>query len=202
MVSRASNCERRAFRGRRHDLVREPDAGDLHVRIDERRLETGLWRGVRHRHRRKPPATATPYRLPLPRQLPTLPFSATDPYRIGRNYRQDTGRAYIGTRPSKASARSIRRRVSELTASRNELLPPWVVVERLNRLLTGWANYFILGQIGPAYEAVDQHAKRWLCRKHKVRSGSYVRFPDTRLWQEYGLTRLRPRVASLPWAKA
>ena len=79
MVSRASNCERRAFRGRRHDLVREPDAGDLHVRIDERRLETGLWRGVRHRHRRKPPATATPYRLPLPRQLPTLPFSATDP---------------------------------------------------------------------------------------------------------------------------
>ena len=127
-------------------------------------------------------------------------------YRIGRNYRRDTGRAYIGTRPSKASVRSIRRRVSELTASRNELLPPWLVVERLNRLLTGWANYFILGQIGPAYEAVDQHAKRrlrrWLCRKHKVRSGSYVRFPDTRLWQEYGLTRLRPRAASLPWAKA
>ena len=127
-------------------------------------------------------------------------------YRIGRNYRRDTGRAYIGTRPSKASVRSIRRRVSELTASRNELLPPWVVVERLNRLLTGWANYFILGQIGPAYEAVDQHAKRrlrrWLCRKHKVRSGGYVRFPDTRLWQEYGLTRLRPRAASLPWAKA
>ena len=127
-------------------------------------------------------------------------------YRIGRNYRRDTGRACIGTRPSKASVRSIRRRVSELTASRNELLPPWLVVERLNRLLTGWANYFILGQIGPAYEAVDQHAKRrlrrWLCRKHKVRSGSYVRFPDTRLWQEYGLTRLRPRAASLPWAKA
>ena len=115
-------------------------------------------------------------------------------YRIGRNYRRDTGRAYIGTRPSKASVRSIRRRVSELTASRNELLPPWVVVERLNRLLTGWANYFILGQSGPAYEAVD--------RKHKVRSGSYVRFPDARLWQEYGLTRLRLRAASLPWAKA
>ena len=127
-------------------------------------------------------------------------------YRIGRNYRRDTGRAYIGTRPSKASVRSIRRRVSELTASRNELLPPRIVVERLNRLLTGWANYFILGQVGPAYEAVDQHAKRrlrrWLCRKHKVRSGKYVRFPDARLWQEYGLTRLRPRAASLPWAKA
>ena len=28
---------------------------------------------------RKPPATATPIRLLLPRQSPTLPFSATDP---------------------------------------------------------------------------------------------------------------------------
>ena len=28
---------------------------------------------------RKPPGTATPIRLPLPRQPPTLPFSATDP---------------------------------------------------------------------------------------------------------------------------
>ena len=127
-------------------------------------------------------------------------------YRIGRNYRRDTGRAYIGTRPSKASVRSIRRRVSQLTASRNALLPPGVLVERLNRLLTGWANYFTLGQIAPAYEAVDQHAKRrlrrWLCRKHKVRSGTYVRFPDMRLWQAYGLTRLKPRAAGLPWAKA
>ena len=79
-------------------------------------------------------------------------------YRIGRNYRQDTGRAYIGTRPSAVSVKSIRRRVSELTMPRNELLPPGVVVERLNRLLTGWANYFILGQVGPAYEVIDQHA--------------------------------------------
>ena len=32
--------------------------------------------------------------------------------------------------------------------------------------------------------------------------GKYVRFPDERLWQEYGLTRLVPRTASFPWAKA
>ena len=71
-VSRSFNRERRAFRGRRHDLVRELDAGGLHVRIDERRPETGLWRGVRHRHGESRRQTATPYRLPLPRQLPTL----------------------------------------------------------------------------------------------------------------------------------
>ena len=32
--------ERPAFRGRRHDLVREPDAGKPQVRFDERELET------------------------------------------------------------------------------------------------------------------------------------------------------------------
>ena len=96
--------------------------------------------------------------------------------------------------------------MSELTAPRHGLLPPEVVVERLNRLLTGWANYFILGQVRPAYNAIDQHATRrlrqWLCRKHKVRIGKHVRFPDKRLWSDYGLTHLAPRTASFPWAKA
>ena len=127
-------------------------------------------------------------------------------YRIGRNYRRDTGRAYIGTRPSPASVQSICRRVSELTASRYGLLEPEVVVGRINRLLTGWANYFTLGQVSPAYAAIDQHATRrlrqWLCRKHKVRSGKSVRFPDERLWIDYGLTHLGPRTTSFPWAKA
>lgn len=39
-VSRAPNCERRVFLGPRHDLVREPDAGDLYVWMDERRLQS------------------------------------------------------------------------------------------------------------------------------------------------------------------
>ena len=55
-------------------------------------------------------------------------------YRIGRNYRQDTGRAYIGTRPSPASVQSICRRVSELTASRNGLLSPKEIVTTVDRL--------------------------------------------------------------------
>ena len=127
-------------------------------------------------------------------------------YRIGRNYRRDTGRAYIGTRPSAASVRSICRRMSELTTRRSGLLRSEDLVARLNRLLSGWANYFILGQVSPAYAAIDQHATRrlrqWLCRKHKVRTGKGVRFPDERLWREYGLTRLGLRTASFPWAKA
>ena len=121
-------------------------------------------------------------------------------YRIGRNHRPVTGAAYIGTRPSRASVQSICRRVSELTTRRDVRLPPEVVVERLNRLLTGWANYFTLGQVSPAYVAIDRHATRrlrqWLGRKHKLRAGKVVRFPADRLWSDYGLTHRRERRAS------
>ena len=43
-------------------------------------------------------------------------------YRIGRNYRRDTGRAYIGTCPSRSSLVSVCRRISELTHRRYGLL--------------------------------------------------------------------------------
>ena len=123
-------------------------------------------------------------------------------YRIGRNYRRDTGRSYIGTRPSKSSVQSICRRLSEMTTRRDVLLAPEVVARRMSRLMTGWANYFASGQVSPSYSAVDQHATRrlrqWLCRKHKVRSAKYVHFPDEMLWKEYGLTRLRTRRNSYP----
>ena len=127
-------------------------------------------------------------------------------YRIGRNYCRETGRAYIGTRPSAASVQSICRRVSELTTRRDGLLSSGVIVARLNRLLDGWANSFTLGQVRPAYAAIDRHAarrlRRWLRRKHKVRSRGFVRFSDARLRQAYGFTLLQSRTTSFPWAKA
>ena len=101
---------------------------------------------------------------------------------------------------------SVCRKISELTQARYGLLDPNTVVGRMNRVLYGWANYFQLGQVSPAYQAVDAHAirrlRQWLCRKHKVRAGKYVRFSDERLWNDMGLTRLAQRTASFPWAKA
>ncbi len=104
------------------------------------------------------------------------------------------------------SVQSLCRRLRELTARRSGWLSPEMLVGRLNRLLAGWTNYFILGQVSPAYAAVDRHGTRrlrqWLCRKHKVRTGNHVRFSDERLWHDCGLTRLVPRTTGFPWAKA
>ncbi len=127
-------------------------------------------------------------------------------YRIGWNYRPKGRGRYIGTRPSKASVQSICRRISERTDRSLGWLGADEVVGRLNRMISGWANYFDLGQVSSAYRAVDQHAvqrlRQWFCRKHKVRSGKYVRFSDTRLREKHGLTHLAPTTRYLPRAKA
>jgi hypothetical protein len=38
------------------------------------------------------------------------------------------------------------------------------MVEKLNQMLIGWANYFCLGAVSKAYSAVDLHARRRLRR--------------------------------------
>jgi len=126
-------------------------------------------------------------------------------HRIGRNYGLH-GRPYIGTRPSKASVQSICRRISEQTATRYGAMSTEDMVKRLNWMISGWANYYHRGQVGPAYSAINNHSTRrlrqWLCRKYKVKSGKYVRYPNPRLWIHYGLTCLEPKTQGLPWAKA
>jgi hypothetical protein len=82
---------------------------------------------------------------------------------------------------------------------------PQVLVEKLNRMLIGWANYFCLGAVSKAYSAVDMHARRrlrrWLCGKHNEPRPGYQCFPEASLHAVYGLVQLPHRTASLPWAK-
>jgi group II intron reverse transcriptase/maturase len=127
-------------------------------------------------------------------------------YTFGRCYSKVTGRAYIGTRPSK---KSIKRMVDSITGETNHcrtLLDAEYVVGRLNRKLTGWANYFCLGPVSPAYRAINTHVtqrlRRWLCRKHKVRGSGRTRYPDQYLYEVLGLINLPRRTRDLPWAKA
>ena len=127
-------------------------------------------------------------------------------YTIGRCYSARSGRAYIGTRPSKRSVRRIVRRISDLTTRHMLLLDERTMVVRLNRLLTGWSNYFCLGPVSPAYRAVDRHTRkrlrRWLCSKHKIGGKGTSRYPDELLYGGLNLVRLSMRTHDLPWAKA
>lgn len=127
-------------------------------------------------------------------------------YTFGRCYSRENGRAYIGTRPSRKSIKRIVDNISEETDSRRTLLDVEDVVGRLNRKLQGWANYFCLGPVSPAYRAINSHAtkrlRRWLCKKHKVQGSGRKRYPNRYLYDELGLIDLQTRTRDLPWAKA
>jgi hypothetical protein len=127
-------------------------------------------------------------------------------YTFGRCYSTQTGRAYIGTRPSKKSIRKVCRTISEVTHRRWLLTDSEDRVVTLNRILVGWANYFSLGPVSKAYRAVDSHTterlRRWLCKKHKRPGQGTARCPDEHLHEVLGLQRLSVRTRDLPWAKA
>ncbi len=126
-------------------------------------------------------------------------------YTFGRCYSTKTGRAYLGTVPSKKRVQRICRAISDETGRDRTLLDSKTLVAKLNRMMTGWANYFCLGPVSKAYRAVDQHARnrlrRWLCSKHKESWPAVKRFPETSLHDVFGLVCLPKRTASLPWAK-
>jgi len=136
-------------------------------------------------------------------QLPQERFDFLG-YTFGRNYKRDSGKAYIGSRPSKKSVARMMDNITEETDRSRTLLDADWIVGRLNRKLTGWANYFCLGQVSPAYNAIQRHAierlRRWLCQKHKIRGKGRSRFPDQFLHEQLGLVNLPKRTRSLPWA--
>ena len=127
-------------------------------------------------------------------------------YTMGQCYRAQTGRAYIGTKPSKKRVERICDKISQMTQRQWCWKETEELVGELNLVLKGWGNYFRLGSVSKAYRAVDSHTRhrlrQWLCHKHKVRSKDRNRFWDEYLSQELGLFQLESFSTNLPWAKA
>jgi RNA-directed DNA polymerase len=125
-------------------------------------------------------------------------------YTIGRCYSTRTGRAYLGTRPSRKKVLGLCREISEMTGRRWTLLDAADRVSRLNRMLVGWANYFCLGPVSKTYRSVDSHVRhrlrQWLCAKHKVQGQGTSQYPDEYLEQTLGLVKLQTRTRNFPWA--
>jgi RNA-directed DNA polymerase len=127
-------------------------------------------------------------------------------YTFGRCYSPKTGRAYLGTTPSKKRVQRICEAISNETARSKTLLTQETVIKTLNRMMIGWANYFCLGPVSKAYRAVEQHARQrvrqWLCAKHKKQESGGALYPDALLHDQFGLVRLTTRTTSFPWANS
>jgi len=114
------------------------------------------------------------------------------------------GRWYLAAKPSRKAIRRLKEKVRFILRRGNQR--PWpAVAAALNRLLTGWTNYFSYGTCSNARRETDHyvydHARNFLRRRHKVRTRGTRRFSTERVFSELGVLRLqKARVATRTWA--
>jgi RNA-directed DNA polymerase len=115
--------------------------------------------------------------------------------RYGRDQR------YLHVEPSKKALQRERDQINELTDRRQGCTPIPQLIDRLNRQLKGWANYFSLGYPSKAYRKINWHVGYRLANhlKHH-RSQRPYKLPEGMSYYEHfqglGLEflRVKPRV--------
>ncbi len=94
-------------------------------------------------------------------------------FTIRRMRKRGTSKHYVYTVPSRKSIQAVKDKVAAKTYRATQDWDLAALIQSVNRLLAGWANYFRHGVSKAAFGKVDSHAwnriMRWLRRKYQGR---------------------------------
>jgi RNA-directed DNA polymerase len=111
-------------------------------------------------------------------------------YTFGPTRHWRTGKRILSARPSKKAQKRLKEKVNTLLYRGNPT--PWPELrDRLNRLVSGWAEFFSFGYTGAADNAISRHVlervRRFLCRRHKLRVSGTSRFGYFEVYGDMGV---------------
>ena len=116
-----------------------------------------------------------------------------------------SGRWCPHVQPSKKSLRTIKDRITRLTARTRTLMPVDWIVSELNTVVRGWVGYFHVRNCSKTLTRLRGHLEErmrtQLRKRHKIRDRKmgFVRFTERDLYGKYGLYKV-PTTAG--WTKA
>ena len=102
-----------------------------------------------------------------------------------------TGKVMTLVEPSHQSQQKFRDEVRNLTERWSHSQPQGEVLERVNRYVQGWVNYFHLHNSTRAFARqrffLEQRIRKYLQKRRQRKGFGYERWPTARLYKEFGL---------------
>ncbi|MDA8087309.1 MAG: group II intron reverse transcriptase/maturase [Nitrospiraceae bacterium] len=112
-------------------------------------------------------------------------------------------RLFPFTRPSKEAMKHIRSEIKQLTTEQYSAVPTGDVIQRVNRVVRGWVNYFYYGNCTKAMSSLREYLvyrmRIYRRRKHHLHSYGYRALPNSYYYETLGLYEV-PRKA--PWTQS
>lgn len=121
---------------------------------------------------------------------------------LGYVFRQERAKQWKGRYcnmvPSPKSLKRIRAKINEHTSTKYAFKPIDKTIEELNKMLSGWANYFSAGYCADAYKNIDHYSQLRLIHQLKRRSQRGYKRPKETTWYRHlenlGYQRLSQRL--------
>lgn len=100
-------------------------------------------------------------------------------FRIQRHTQWGSNRRFVYSYPSQKAMLSVKGKIKALTDGQITERDPMLVIQSLNRVTRGWANYFRTGASKHAFRDIDHYlwwrTWRWLRAKHPTRNVQWIK---------------------------
>jgi len=115
-------------------------------------------------------------------------------FTFSRKINPKTGRVITLVEPSRKSEEQFRDEVRDMTSRVSHCLPQHEVMERVNRYVRGWVNYFHLHNSTRVFTRqrffLEQRMRKYLRGRRQIKGFGLRSWPASRLYQEFGLVAI------------